>query len=98
MRKLSIVASAMVAMFGKNEDKSYSVFEHLQHIADKAKPKGQRSSTPSAHSYAMLRKQKKLNDEHSLRCQFRIKGNTIMADGKHRFYIKHGQVVDRVEQ
>lgn len=98
MRKLSIVASAMVAMFGRNEDKSYSVFEHLQHIADKAKPKGQRSSTPSAHSYAMMRKQNELNSKHSLRCQFRIKGNEIMANGKHRLYIKNGEIVDRLEQ
>lgn len=100
LSKLSIVASAM-ALFGatqKRQDLSLSVFDQMQKVADKAKPKGERISQPSAPSYSMQRKHDKENGLHSMRCQFRIKGNELMANGKHRLYMKNGEIVDRLEQ
>lgn len=98
--KLSIVASAM-ALFGaeqNRQDLGWSVFDQMQRVANKAKTKGERISQPSAPSYEMQRKTNKENGLHSMRCQFRIKGNEIMANGKHRFYMKNGEIVDRLGQ
>lgn len=96
--KLSIVASKLFGTKQKRQDLGWTVFDQMQRVANMARPKGERISQPSAPSYAMQRKANKENGLHSLRCQFRIKGNEIMADGKHRFYMKHGQIIDRTEQ
>lgn len=96
--KLSIVASKLFGAKQKRQDLGWSVFDQMQRVADKAKPKGMRISQPSAPSYAMMRKRNKENGLHSMRCQFRIKGNELMANGKHRLYMKNGEVVDRLGQ
>lgn len=94
--KLSIVASALQMFRLKQQHSGWNVFEQMQRVANKAKPRGKRISQPSSPSYAMMRKQNKEADAHAMRCQFRVKGNTIMADGRHRFYLKNGVFVDRV--
>jgi len=94
--KLSIVASAM-AMLGMNKDinKGFNVFQALQIIADSAKPKGMRSSIKSHPSAQTVKRKQRDDGAHSMRCQFRIKGNTIMADGRHKLYMKNGVVTSR---
>lgn len=97
--KLSMATCVMalknIIGYGRKVDSDITVMDTFKWISKNAKPKGRRISTASHPNYEMQRKQKEVNDKHSMRCQFRIKGNTITADGKHQFYMKNGVVTNR---